>query len=166
MKEQDTQDLVEAIARRLGEAHLTVAAAESLTSGLVTSELGKGPDASTWLTGGVVAYSADVKRAVLDVSPGPVVSARCAEEMAAGVARLLGADVAISTTGSGGPDPMDGREPGTVFVGWWRAGRSGHREHRFEGDPAAVVEQSVRSSLALLHDVLHDEPHEHSPGGT
>ena len=50
----------------------------------------------------------------LGVDPGPVVTALAARQMAGGVARLLGADVAISVTGVGGPDEEEGQPPGTV----------------------------------------------------
>ena len=37
--------------------------------------------------------------------------------MADGVRRLLGADVALATTGVAGPDPQEGKAPGTAFAG-------------------------------------------------
>ena len=44
----------------LASAHsLTVAVAESLTCGLLASEIGKGESASDWFTGAVVAYQTD-----------------------------------------------------------------------------------------------------------
>lgn len=133
---------------------LTVAVAESLTCGLLLSELGRAEGASTWLRGGVVAYATDVKRQVLGISPGPVVSAQCAEEMAAGAARLLGADAVVATTGVGGPGTEEGQEPGTVYLGWWFRGRAGSERHVFDGDPTDVVEHTVRAALALLLSTL------------
>ena len=151
-----TDETVEAIADLALQARLSVAVAESLTSGILSSELGKGPDAAEWLKGGVVAYTPQVKQAVLDVTPGPVVTGRCAEEMAEGVARLFGADAAVATTGVGGPDPAEGKEPGTVFLGWWHDGRSGSREHHFDGDPAHVLRLTVDAGLDMLLAVLND----------
>ena len=74
--------------------------------------------------------------------------------MAAGVARLLDADVAVSTTGVGGPDSEEGREPGTVYLGWWSHGRSGSELHMFDGDPAQILEDTAAAALALLAQVL------------
>nr|WP_205314657.1 CinA family protein [Nocardioides houyundeii] len=45
-------DLVEQIAEIAGEHELTVAAAESLTGGAITSALAAGPSAATWCRGG------------------------------------------------------------------------------------------------------------------
>jgi nicotinamide-nucleotide amidase len=148
------EDLVTAIARAALSVGLSIATAESLTSGLVTSELGKGPDAAKWLRGGVVAYSTAVKQDVLGVRPGPVVTTRCAEQMATGAARLLRADVSVSTTGVGGPDPVEGQPPGTVHLGWWHQGRSGSRSYQFDGDPERVVESTVNASLELLRALI------------
>src|SRR5687767_3132995 len=96
-----------------------VAIAESLTCGLLASELGKGHDATEWFAGGVVAYQTDVKRRVLKVRAGvDPCSADCAEQLATGVRALLDADLAVSATGVGGPDAEDGHAPGTVYLGW------------------------------------------------
>ena len=43
------------------ERDLTVAVAESLTSGILASEVGKGESAGDWFAGGVVAYRMPVK---------------------------------------------------------------------------------------------------------
>jgi len=70
------------IAERIGGTALaqglSVAVAESLTSGAIASQLGAAADSSVWFAGGVVAYAAETKFRVLNVDPGPVVNARCA----------------------------------------------------------------------------------------
>ena len=154
MSDDDLQRLADDVARRVLARGLTVAAAESLTSGLLLSALGRGERAAEWLRGGVVAYATEVKQEVLGVSPGPVVTARCADEMASGVARLLRAEVSVSTTGVGGPDPEEGEPPGTVHLGWRLDGRSGTQAHRFEGSPSEIVDQTVLAALELLLRVI------------
>ena len=145
-------------ARRIAElAHeqgRSVAAAESLTSGRVAASLGAAPDAATWFRGGLVAYHDEVKHGVLGVPPGPVVSEAAARQMAEGVARLLGADVAVATTGVGGPDEQDGQPPGTVFVGVRIDGDVTCRELSLEGDPDEVVEASTLAALELLRRAI------------
>jgi len=109
------------LARQVGElantTGLRVGVAESLTGGLVSSALAAAPGAGAWYRGCVVAHSRQVKHDLLDVPPGPVVSPRAAEAMAGAARRLLGAHLAVSITGSGGPAPQDGQPPGTVFIG-------------------------------------------------
>lgn len=93
-----------------------VACAESCTAGRVTAALAALGGASAWMRGGLVAYQAAVKRALLGVSAASVFTEQAASEMAGAVARLLDADVAVATTGVLGDEPEEGVAPGTVMV--------------------------------------------------
>lgn len=53
---------------------------------------------------------------LLGVDPGPVITADTALQMAIGAAELLGANVAVATTGVGGPGRQEGKPQGTVFI--------------------------------------------------
>ena len=150
-----TNERVADLAQRRG---ITIAAAESLTSGALAAALGKGEDASEWFAGGVVAYFSRVKFDVLGVEEGPVITERCAEQMAEGVRRLLGADAAVAVTGAGGPGPEEGKPPGTVFVATSIDGRVVVKQYSFDGDPGTVVEKSVEGALSQLAAEL-DEGH-------
>jgi nicotinamide-nucleotide amidase len=99
----------------------------------------------------------DVKERVLGVPEGiDPCSAECAERLATGALDLLRADVAVSTTGVGGPDPEDGHEAGTVYLGWATPSGSGHRLLELDGGPEEVLTRTVESSLALLAGLLRD----------
>lgn len=148
------EDVLETIAGLLTNADQTLSVAESLTCGRLVSALGAGPDTKTWLRGGVVAYQTEIKQHVLGVSPGPVVSARCAEEMADGAARLFASDVAFSTTGAGGPGPEEGEPQGTVFLGWSVRGEVGSLRCDFDGAPEDVLQQTVHASLLQIERLL------------
>lgn len=113
----DEENMEVAVGRLLAARSLSLAVAESLTGGLVASRLTNVAGASAWFRGGVVSYAAEVKRSLLGVSAGPVVSEPAAVEMAAGVTRLLGADVGLSLTGVAGPDQQEGQPVGTVWLG-------------------------------------------------
>jgi nicotinamide-nucleotide amidase len=144
-------DLVEQLADAVSSRNLTIAVAESLSSGALSSEIGRGEGAGEWFAGGVVAYQLSSKNRALgvdaDIDP---CSAQCAMQMADGVRVLLGADLTVSITGVGGPDPQDGHEPGTVYIGVSDAGGSDAELHEFDGDPADVIAQSVDAALHLL----------------
>lgn len=134
-----------------GRAGVRVAVAESLTSGLLCSEIGKGEDASSWFAGGVVAYLRQTKEQLLGLTPGTdPCSATCSVQLAIGVRELLRADVAVSTTGVGGPQAEDGHAPGTVFLGWATPSGSGHRRLALAGGPRAVLRSTVDQALSLL----------------
>lgn len=111
----------DALLDALADRGWTVGTAESLTGGLVCATLVDVPGASRVLRGSVVAYATDVKHSVLGVDADLLaahgaVHPRVAAEMAEGVRRVLGTDVGLATTGVAGPDPQDGRPPGTVHV--------------------------------------------------
>jgi PncC family amidohydrolase len=99
-----------------------VASAESLTGGLVGAALTSVSGSSKVYRGGVVAYATDLKHQLLGVDAGLLdrvgaVHPDVARGMAEGVRDLLGADYGVATTGVAGPEPQDGRPPGTVWLG-------------------------------------------------
>lgn len=146
------------IAELAHEQGLTVATAESLTSGLIATRLGAGPSASQWFRGTVVAYQEPVKFDVLGVSEGPVVTAECAEQMVRGVAKLLGADAAVAVTGVGGPDPEEGEDPGTVFIGVLVGDAlTVHRLDLAGEDPERILDETAERSLRYLAEGLAGE---------
>lgn len=152
----DDETMEDAIARRLVARGLTLGVAESLTGGLIASRLVNVTGASTWFRGGVVSYASEVKFDVLGVTPGPVVSATAAEEMARGVRRAVGSDVGLAITGVAGPQPQDGHAPGTVFVGWSLDDQTGSVEFRLPGDRPRVRSYGAISALDVLRRTLDE----------
>jgi PncC family amidohydrolase len=133
---------------------------------MVGARLTSVPGASDWFAGGVVAYASEVKRALLGVGPGPVVSEQAAGEMALGVATLLGADVGLSLTGVAGPASQDDQPPGTVFIGLAGlpddavAGPRGARvtQLALRGQRPTVREVATTSALDFLRRALSALP--------
>lgn len=154
-----TYELAQSLVARLSQVGLTIAAAESLTGGLVCSALVDVPGASAVLRGSVTAYATELKAQVLGVdaarlaSVGPV-DAQVAQEMADGVAQLLGADVAVATTGVAGPGPADGHEAGTVYIAAIAPWGSVWRLLELEGQRSQVRTQTVHQVLVLALELL------------
>lgn len=99
----------------------TLATAESLTGGQIGSTITSIPGASKVYRGGVISYASDLKVSLVDVpqsllETGGAVQADVAVAMAKGVAANLDADFGLAVTGVAGPEPQDGKAPGTVFV--------------------------------------------------
>ena len=154
----DRDSLVKQVAELVGGRDQSVATSESLTSGAIASALGQGPDAADWFAGAVVAYQEPVKFELLGVPEGPVVTEECARQMATATRELLRADVAVSVTGVGGPEPDEGEPPGTVWMAVsTRDDDVVTRKVKLDGDPADVVEATVDTALELLVDVLRGE---------
>ena len=147
-------DVVQQLSARMQERGWRLATAESVTAGLVADKAAQGPDASEWFLGGVVAYATEVKTRVLGVAPGPVVNAATAEQMARGVSELMAADVTVSTTGVGGPDPEEGEPAGTVWIGVGIQGEVTTHRIQVDGDPEDVCTGAAEQALRLVVDAL------------
>lgn len=136
------------------ERGITLAVAESLTGGEACSTLVSVPGASAVVLGGVVAYAPRIKTELLGVDParleavGPV-DAQVATEMAQGVARLMGADLGLATTGVAGPGPADGHPAGTVHIAVTSPWGAVERRLRLEGDRTQVRDAATTAVLAL-----------------
>lgn len=149
-------EIAERIAQIAQARGLTIGAAESLTGGALSSALAAAPGAGDWFHGSVVAYSPRVKQDVLGVAPGPVVTERCAGEMATGAARVLEVDAAVSTTGVGGPGEEEGEPPGTVFIAVVVHGTASCERVDLDGSPAEIVEMATQEALRVLLAAIRD----------
>jgi len=84
-----------------------------------------------------------------------VVTARAAEEMAAGVRTVLGSDVGLSLTGVAGPTTEDDVPVGTVFVGLALGdGPVTSVALRLPGDRTRIREYAAISALDVLRRAL------------
>ena len=108
----------------LSKRGLTIAAAESLTAGMLCASLAAVPGASAVLRGGLVVYATDLKHRLAGVSAatlqkvGPVAE-DTAVELAEGARRACQADIGIGLTGVAGPATQGGHPVGTVFIVVW-----------------------------------------------
>jgi len=154
--------LAAAIVEELTGRGQTVAAAESLTGGLVAAAITTIPGSSVVFRGGIVAYATSLKAALLGVDEdllaerGPVDS-DVATQMAEGVRIRLGATFGLATTGVAGPGPADGHPAGTVYI----AVAGSHAQTacglRLSGGRAEVRAESVRAVLSLLVRALQED---------
>lgn len=151
------------VVRALVERRETLAAAESLTGGLVAATLVNIPGVSAVFRGGLVVYATDLKHALAGVPErllterGPV-DPDVALALAAGARERCTADWGLGTTGVAGPDPQDGKPVGLVFVAV--AGPSGAtvRELTLAGSRAEIRAASTAAVLELLAERIHATP--------
>jgi PncC family amidohydrolase len=121
------------------------------------------PGSSAYFVGSAVCYSTASKQEVLGVSEdtirGPgVVSEECAGEMARGARRIYGADFGLAATGVAGPEPLDGKPPGTVCVGLAAPDGDRSRSFRAPGDRQQVRRWAEQAALDLLRRHLEGLP--------
>jgi nicotinamide-nucleotide amidase len=155
--------LAERVHSALSLRRETVAAAESLTAGLFCATLATVPGASTTLRGGAVVYATDLKTALAGVPAdllaehGPV-SEPTAAALAEGIRIRCAATWGVGLTGVAGPDPVDGRDPGRVYVGLSDGLLTVVHELDLPGDRAAVRAATVEAALLRLLDRLEEHP--------
>ena len=147
----------------LYESGKTLSTAESCTSGKVAESITLMPGASAYFTGGIVAYSEEVKKSLLNVpeeliEEKTVVSEEVAIRMAEGACEVLNTDYAIATTGVAGPGGGTIENPvGTI---WIAAGKKGEMKtvKLTENDGRDInVSRATFRALQLLLEVLKED---------
>ena len=133
------------------EGPVQVATAESLTGGDVGGAICTVPGASAYYRGGVISYAYEVKAQVLGVDAQLLAREGAVHPaVAVQMARVCGADYAVSTTGVAGPDPADGQPVGTVYIGVCSPGGSEVFERHYSGDRAQIRAAASADAIALL----------------
>lgn len=157
----DDLDPAEILINLCRARRLRLATAESCTGGNIARTLTAIAGCSDVVSGAVVAYSNDVKRALLGVSPATLdtfgaVSPQTVTQMALGASRATGADVALATSGIAGPSGGTPDKPvGTVCIAVALPdGRVVEATHRFNGDRARVVDSATLRALLMAIDAL------------
>jgi nicotinamide-nucleotide amidase len=156
------EPLERVVGQMLANVGKTVAFAESLTGGALAGRFTAVPGASGYFSGGVVAYTNEMKQELLGV-PGDLlnqhsaVSEPVAAAMAEGVRKRLRADYGVSTTGYAGPDGGDNRNPvGTVFIGIASPAGTQARRLYFAGDRDRVRGLTGVWALDMLRRALRE----------
>jgi nicotinamide-nucleotide amidase len=150
------------IVAQLRQRDLTIATAESLTAGMLSSAIADIPGASAVLQGGVVAYNNTIKHRILGVSADTLaargaVDVETAKQMATGVRERFGADLGVATTGVAGPEPSEGKAVGIVFIALAAQDTTPAKLLRFDGNRAQIRQATVAASLQLVAEWLEQQ---------
>jgi PncC family amidohydrolase len=137
----------------------TLSIAESCTGGLISHYITNLSGASDFFILGIVAYSEEIKKNILGVSSETikkygVVSDETAREMADKARLLSKTDFAVSTTGNLGPDALEGKEKGLVFIAASRDGKTVSKKLRLKGDREGNKVEAAFAALNLLIDFV------------
>ena len=117
----EVSSMVQEVIRTLGEQNETLATAESITAGGLSSAITSVEGSSQIFLGAIVAYQDQIKAKILGIdetliATHTVYSQEVAVAMAQATRLKMGATWAIATTGVAGPGPSDGVPSGTVWV--------------------------------------------------
>lgn len=152
--------LEHAVGKLLAATGLSLALAESCTGGLICSRLTDVPGISSYLMGGIVAYSYEAKERLLEVSHETLisfgaVSKETAIEMARGARRYFDAELGVGVTGIAGPGGgMPDKPVGLTYIAlaaddWERCER-----YVWESDRVGNKSHSADAALRLIREYL------------
>ena len=159
MMNEETIEVVCKVHELFKSKGLTLSVAESCTGGLLSHYLTFLPGASLFFRAGVVTYATESKMRILGVSSETismhgVVSGETAGEMAQKVRLLAKADYGLSTTGNLGPDVLECKERGLVYIAVSKEGQAFSRELRLKGDRESNKEEAAFSALRFLVEII------------
>lgn len=156
----DEMEIIREVHELFKEKRLTLSLAESCTGGLISHCLTTLPGASDFFIAGLVTYSAEAKVRILGVSSETisrygVVSEETAKEMAEKARALLKTDYGLSTTGNLGPDVLEGKERGLVYIAVSKEGKTFSKKLTLKGDREGNKEAASLSALKFLIETLN-----------
>ncbi|MCF0202797.1 MAG: CinA family protein [Bacteroidaceae bacterium] len=155
------------LAAQLWEGH-TIGTAESCTGGRIAEAIVMTSGASHYFRGGIICYHDDIKRNLLKVSPELIeektsVCEEVAIQLVEGACEVLGTEIAVASTGWGGPGGGTTENPvGTIFIACGKKGDIITR--RLEGDEGRDknLDNATRIALEMCAQYIADRHTEKS----
>ena len=154
----DNDTLASVVGHLLAEKELSLAVMECCTGGLLTATITDTPDISAYFRGGLIAYSNEALIAYgVDVGlidGYGVISSEVAQAMAK-VSRLrLETDIGISITGVIGPDGLEDKPAGTMYIGIDSSENKKTIKRNYSGDRSRVKRLVIVAALSELRKML------------
>ncbi len=138
---------------------LSLSVAESCTGGLISHYITSLSGASTFFTAGVVSYSENAKENILKV-PGHIlhtygmVSEETAKKMSEQMRIITGSDYSVAATGNLGPDGLEGKDIGLIYIAVSKKGDTITTQLNLKGSREENKQEAALSALQLLIDVV------------
>ena len=148
--------LEEGVCAMLRKRGWKMAVAESCTGGGLGAKITSVPGASEVFLGGVTAYCDQAKKSILRVPQAVLdeygaVSIEATQAMAAGVQKLLKADVSCAVSGYFGPTGGTQEAPiGTVCCSFLFPDEEISRRFSFQGSRASICERAIQAIIKEL----------------
>lgn len=138
---------------------LRLSVAESCTAGLVSHMLTALPGSSEFFDSSVVAYSTNAKRKLLGLKKSlikecGVVSEEVARAMAEALRTKTGTDFTLAVTGIIGPESIEDKRVGLVYVAVSYEGGTQSKCFMFDGSREKIKNLASLSALDFLKDIV------------
>lgn len=139
----------------------TLGSVESFTGGLFAKEITAVSGASHFYKGGLVTYATEEKNRLIGIpyeviDEFGVVSKEIASLMAANGQKALNVDYCVSFTGNAGPEAMEGKPVGEVYIAIATYGGVNVYGYQLEGSREEIQKQGVELALDLLKNTIFE----------
>ena len=140
----------------------TLGAVESFTGGLFAREITRVPGASKFFKGGIVTYATEIKTRIVGVNENTVkqfgvVSQECCAEMCGHGKFLLNVDYCIAFTGNAGPEAMEGKPVGEVYIGVCAYDLARVQRFQLSGSREEIQDQAINIGITMLAGLLEEK---------
>ena len=140
----------------------TLGSIESFTGGLFAREMTKVPGASKFFKGSIVSYATEEKIRIVGVNENTVkqfgvVSQECCAEMCGHGKFLLNVDYCIAFTGNAGPEVMEGKPVGEVYIGVCAYDLARVQRFQLSGSRDEIQHQAVNIGISMLDALLKEK---------
>lgn len=152
----DEESLESVVGKMIAARGGYMSSAESCTGGTIASRITAIPGCSAWFKGGVVAYSNEIKSAVLGVNRETLnnhgaVSGETIEEMVRGAQKVFNTEYAVATSGIAGPDGGTADKPvGTVWIAAAGPGFLQKKKFTFGKDRSLNILRSTEAAFNMM----------------
>lgn len=145
----------------LTKKRLTLSIAESCTGGLLSHIITDIPKSSAYFNGSLVCYSQKAKAGLLRIPERLInrhgtVSAETAKAMAEAVRRLIRTRIGLAVTGVAGPDLIEGKPAGLVYIALSYNKKTYVQEFKLRGTREKIKKQAAKAALEFLWKHLKD----------
>ena len=138
---------------------LTFSVAESCTGGLISHYMTALPGASTFFEAGVIPYSAEAKQKILGITSETIaqfgiVSEETAKEMSEKMRALTKTDISLSITGNLGPEVLEAKEKGLIYIAASTKEGAFSKQIRLTGTREENKESASLHALKFLIEIM------------
>ena len=139
----------------------TLGSVESFTGGLFAKEITSVPGASHFYKGGLVTYATEEKNRLVgvtyqEIDTFGVVSKEVATMMAVNGRKVLNVDYCVSFTGNAGPDAMEGKPVGEVYIAIATQESTKVFGLQLSGTREEIQQKGVEQALNLLKQTIFE----------
>lgn len=139
---------MEELARLLMEKNISIASVESFTAGTFAATIASVPGISKVYKGSLITYQNETKQRLLGINKESierygVVSKEIASLMCINGQQIMGSDICVSFTGNAGPEAMEQKPVGLVYIAMMYGKQIQVYQLQLEGNRGKIQQDAI-----------------------